>query len=510
MAVASDVKTKPVTKSVTRVAAGGTNWIVPAKVAVFLGGLYPLARIVLLGFTGGLGANPIEFITRSTGLWTLVFLCITLAVTPVRRLTGLNALLRFRRMLGLFAFFYVVLHFTTYVWFDKWFDVFAMLKDIVKRPFILVGFSAFVLLIPLAVTSPKAMVRKLGRRWQTLHKLIYPIAVLAILHFWWMQAGKQDLILPTFYGASEAVLLAWRVFVWRLSQITRARAVESIFDRNAHEKRATLERRRPLSCQSDQLKSARENRFACEQLLHFFAFTHSPGTFAIDHDFGGARARIVVRAHHEAVRTRREDRDQIALFDGEFPILAEPVAAFANRTDDVVELRFRRALFDGFHAMKCLIHRRTREVIHAGVDDGEIFLLARFQVLHARKQHARIADQRAARFEIHFAMTVPALIDMRQHRTHKFFDSWRRFIVVRNAEPTADIDVMNVRAVRFNLLDEVQQFVDGVEIRAHFGDLRTNMAVDADHVEIRHGRCLRVGRAGLGERHAELVRFQAR
>jgi len=225
MAVASDVKTKPVTKSVTRVAAGGTNWIVPAKVAVFLGGLYPLARIVLLGFTGGLGANPIEFITRSTGLWTLVFLCITLAVTPVRRLTGLNALLRFRRMLGLFAFFYVVLHFTTYVWFDKWFDVFAMLKDIVKRPFILVGFSAFVLLIPLAVTSPKAMVRKLGRRWQTLHKLIYPIAVLAILHFWWMKAGKHDLILPKIYGAIVVVLLAWRVVVWLRSRMTRTRAV---------------------------------------------------------------------------------------------------------------------------------------------------------------------------------------------------------------------------------------------------------------------------------------------
>ena len=221
MAVASDVKAKPA----TRVAAGGTNWIVPAKVAVFMGGLYPLARIVLLGFTGGLGANPIEFITRSTGLWTLVFLCITLAVTPVRRLTGLNALLRFRRMLGLFAFFYVVLHFTTYVWFDKWFDVFAMLKDIVKRPFILVGFSAFVLLIPLAVTSPKAMVRKLGRRWQTLHKLIYPIAVLAILHFWWMKAGKHDLFLPKIYGSIVVALLAWRILAWLRSRITRARAV---------------------------------------------------------------------------------------------------------------------------------------------------------------------------------------------------------------------------------------------------------------------------------------------
>jgi sulfoxide reductase heme-binding subunit YedZ len=220
MAVASDVKTRPAPRGAT----GSTNWIVPAKVAVFLGGLYPLARIVLLGFTGGLGANPIEFITRSTGLWTLVFLCITLAVTPVRRLTGLNALLRFRRMLGLFAFFYVALHFTTYIWFDKWFDVFAILKDIAKRPFIMVGFAAFVLLIPLAVTSPKAMVRKLGRRWQTLHKLIYPIAALAILHFWWMKAGKHDLILPKIYGAIVIVLLAWRVIVWLRSRMTQRRA----------------------------------------------------------------------------------------------------------------------------------------------------------------------------------------------------------------------------------------------------------------------------------------------
>jgi len=221
MASASDVKPRPATRSAT----SSANWIVPAKVAVFLGGLYPLARIVLLGVTGGLGANPIEFITRSTGLWTLVFLCITLAVTPVRRLTGLNALLRFRRMLGLFAFFYVALHFTTYLWFDKWFDVLAILKDIVKRPFILVGFSAFVLLIPLAVTSPKAMVRKLGRRWQTLHSLIYPIVVLAILHFWWMKAGKHDLILPKIYGSIVVGLLAWRVIVWLRSRITRGRAV---------------------------------------------------------------------------------------------------------------------------------------------------------------------------------------------------------------------------------------------------------------------------------------------
>lgn len=222
MASASDVK--PRVGSPATASSAKTNWIGPAKIAVFLAGLYPLARIILLGFTGGLGANPIEFITRSTGLWTLVFLCITLAVTPVRRLTGLNALLRFRRMLGLFAFFYVALHFTTYIWFDKWFDVFAILKDITKRPFIMVGFAAFVLLIPLAITSPKAMVRKLGRRWQTLHKLIYPIAALAILHFWWMKAGKHDLILPKIYGAIVVVLLAWRVMLWLKGRMAKARA----------------------------------------------------------------------------------------------------------------------------------------------------------------------------------------------------------------------------------------------------------------------------------------------
>ncbi|WP_116138047.1 protein-methionine-sulfoxide reductase heme-binding subunit MsrQ [Trinickia diaoshuihuensis] len=200
--------------------AGGERWLAPAKIAVFIAALYPLARIVFFGLTDRLGANPIEFITRSSGLWTLVFLCITLAVTPVRRLTGINALLRFRRMLGLYAFFYAVLHLTTYVWFDKWFDVADMLKDIGKRPFITVGFLAFVLLIPLAATSPRAAARKLGRRWQTLHRAIYPIAVLAILHFWWMRAGKHDLILPKTYGAIVLILLGWRLATWGAGKLT--------------------------------------------------------------------------------------------------------------------------------------------------------------------------------------------------------------------------------------------------------------------------------------------------
>ncbi|WP_420800126.1 protein-methionine-sulfoxide reductase heme-binding subunit MsrQ [Paraburkholderia tagetis] len=201
-----------------RPAVSGPRWLPWAKAAVFVAAWYPLARIVFFGVTDGLGANPIEFITRSTGLWTLVFLCITLAVTPLRRLTGFSALIRFRRMLGLYAFFYAALHFSTYIWFDKWFDVAAMLKDVGKRPFITVGFAAFVLLIPLAVTSTRAMTRKLGRRWQTLHRLIYAIGVLAILHFWWMKAGKHDLVLPKLYGAIMIVLLGWRIGAWLLAR----------------------------------------------------------------------------------------------------------------------------------------------------------------------------------------------------------------------------------------------------------------------------------------------------
>lgn len=205
-------------------AAAGNRWIVLVKIAVFIAAWYPLARIVFFGFTDRLGANPIEFITRSTGLWTLVFLCITLAVTPLRRLTGVSAVLRFRRMLGLYAFFYGALHFTTYIWFDKWFDVAEILKDIGKRPFITVGFAAFVLLTALAVTSPKAMVRKLGRRWQILHRAIYAIAALAILHFWWMKAGKHDLLLPEIYGVIVIALLGWRLLVWLRERFTKREA----------------------------------------------------------------------------------------------------------------------------------------------------------------------------------------------------------------------------------------------------------------------------------------------
>jgi len=197
-----------------RVRTAAPRWLAPAKALVFAAGLYPLARVVLFGLTDRLGANPIEFVTRSTGLWTLVMLCVTLGVTPLRRMTGVAALLRLRRMLGLFAFFYATLHFTTYLWFDKWFDLAAILKDVGKRPFITIGFAAFVLLIPLAATSPRAMARRLGRHWATLHRTIYAVALFGVLHFWWMKAGKHDLAQPKLYAAIVAALLGWRVAAW--------------------------------------------------------------------------------------------------------------------------------------------------------------------------------------------------------------------------------------------------------------------------------------------------------
>ena len=180
------------------------------KPLLFLICLIPLARLIYLGFTGGLGANPIEFITRSTGTWTLTGLMITLAVTPLRRLTGYNALVRYRRMLGVFTFFYASLHFTTYIWLDQFFNLTHVLKDIYKRPFITVGFAAFVLLIPLAVTSTNAMMRRLGKRWQTLHRLSYVIAALGVLHFIWLV--KADLTEPLIYAGILAVLLLARWF----------------------------------------------------------------------------------------------------------------------------------------------------------------------------------------------------------------------------------------------------------------------------------------------------------
>ncbi|MGE5027468.1 MAG: sulfite oxidase heme-binding subunit YedZ [Betaproteobacteria bacterium] len=182
--------------------------------------LLPLARLIVLGFGGGLGANPIEFITHSTGTWTLVGLLVTLSVTPLRRLTGRVELVRYRRMLGLFAFFYACLHFVTYIWLDQFFDPASIAKDIVKRPFITVGFTAFVLLIPLAATSTHAMMRRLGRRWQQLHRLIYPIALLGVLHYLWLV--KKDITQPLIFGAVLALLLVMRL-PWGVRALEAAR-----------------------------------------------------------------------------------------------------------------------------------------------------------------------------------------------------------------------------------------------------------------------------------------------
>ena len=196
------------------------------KAVLFIAAGMPFLRLVIFTFTDQLGANPVEFITRNTGDWTLYFLCITLAVTPLRRFTGWNWLLRLRRMLGLFAFFYASLHFLTFLWFDHFFDVAEMLKDVVKRPFITVGFGAFALLIPLAATSTNAMIKRLGgKRWQLLHRLIYLIAPLGILHYWWMKAGKNDFSQPILFGLIVAVLLLLRLYWWFMQgQGMRARA----------------------------------------------------------------------------------------------------------------------------------------------------------------------------------------------------------------------------------------------------------------------------------------------
>ncbi len=185
------------------------------KGLLFVLALLPLARLVAGWFLEKLGANPIELITRSTGTWTLTFLMITLTVTPLRQITGWHWLLRLRRMFGLFAFFYVCLHFTTYIWLDQFFDWNAILKDILKRRFIWIGFTAFVLLIPLAATSFNAAIRKLGApAWQKLHRLIYVIAICGVIHYWWLV--KRDLTQPMIYAGVLAVLLGYRVVqAWR-------------------------------------------------------------------------------------------------------------------------------------------------------------------------------------------------------------------------------------------------------------------------------------------------------
>jgi methionine sulfoxide reductase heme-binding subunit len=183
-----------------------------AKPVVFVLCLLPFAWLLYSAITNQLGANPAEALIRATGDWTLRFICIVLLVTPLRTITSTPALARFRRMLGLFAYFYVVIHLLSYSGFDMGFDVGDIVKDIIKRPFILVGFLAFLLLTPLAATSFNRAIKALGaRRWQLLHKLVYVISGLGLLHFFWMRSGKNDFAEVFVYAAIIAVLLGWRV-----------------------------------------------------------------------------------------------------------------------------------------------------------------------------------------------------------------------------------------------------------------------------------------------------------
>lgn len=183
-----------------------------AKPLVFVVCLLPFAWLFYGALANQLGANPAEALIRALGDWTLRFICIVLAVTPLRVISGTPALARFRRMLGLFAYFYVVMHLLSYSWFDMGLNVADIAKDIAKRPFILVGFSAFVLLTPLAATSFNGAIRAMGaKRWQWLHKLVYLIACLGLLHFFWMRAGKNNFTDVFVYAAIVALLLGWRV-----------------------------------------------------------------------------------------------------------------------------------------------------------------------------------------------------------------------------------------------------------------------------------------------------------
>jgi len=191
------------------------------KVAVFLICLIPLGDLVWRILRSDLGANPVEFLQHATGDWTLRFLIFTLCITPFRRLFKLPDLIRFRRMLGLFAFFYVSLHFLTYLGPDQSFDLAAMWKDVAKRPFITVGFLGFVLLIPLAITSTAGWIRRLGgKRWQLLHRAIYLSAVAGVIHYYWLV--KSDVREPLFYGALVGILLLWRLGDWLLKRRSQA------------------------------------------------------------------------------------------------------------------------------------------------------------------------------------------------------------------------------------------------------------------------------------------------
>jgi methionine sulfoxide reductase heme-binding subunit len=190
------------------------------KILIFANALVPLAFLFYDAFNGRLGANPVEFFLRTTGVLTLIFLLITLAVTPLRKIFGWNNLIKFRRMLGLFAFFYGFLHLITYGIFDKSFNLPAIAADVWQRPFIAVGMLAFFLMIPLAVTSTNSMIKRLGgKNWARLHKLTYAIAVLGVVHFWMI--AKSDVFYPAIFGLALAALLGYRIFANRKTKAVK-------------------------------------------------------------------------------------------------------------------------------------------------------------------------------------------------------------------------------------------------------------------------------------------------
>ena len=197
-----------------------------SKPFVFLAGLTPAVLLAWDAFHDALGANPISEITHVTGDWTLRLILITLAITPIRKLTGWNAIIRYRRMVGLFAFFYASLHFLTYVVLDQNLGWSYILADIAKRPYITVGFLGFVLLVPLALTSTTGWIRRLGKRWQQLHRLVYVTAIAGVVHYWWLV--KSDIALPLTYGAILAVLFAIRVWYTARRNVSTARATRAV------------------------------------------------------------------------------------------------------------------------------------------------------------------------------------------------------------------------------------------------------------------------------------------
>ena len=205
-------------RSLNLSAAAVSRW----KIAVFLLALLPLIRIVVWAVLDKMGANPLEWMTRNTGSWAIYILLLTLAITPLRRISGWNWLQKFRRMLGLYAFFYASLHLTMYIWFDHFFEWETIWPDIIKRPFVLAGMVWWGMMLALAISSPQAVLRWMGgKRWQRLHQLMYVLVPVAVLHVYWMKAGKHDFFWPAVYGGITVVLLGLRIWFARRS----ARAV---------------------------------------------------------------------------------------------------------------------------------------------------------------------------------------------------------------------------------------------------------------------------------------------